>query len=88
MVRLLTIAAMTGFASVCYFLAMSLVKNASGHGLVVRWTVIVFLVFAACVLIAYLAIRPFDVVIGFVIGGLLTPVVHRATKKRGGLRLT
>lgn len=88
MVSLLIIAAMAGFASLCYFLAMSLVKNVSGRRLVARWSVVLLLALAVCGLIMHFANRPSDVVIGFLIGGNLTPIVHRAIKKRSGLRLT
>ena len=88
MVRLLTIAAMAGFASVCYFLAISLVRNASGLRLVARWSVVFLLALAVCGLVMHFTNRPFDVVIGFLIGGNLTPIVHRAIKTRAGLRHT
>jgi hypothetical protein len=85
---LLTIAAMAGFASVVYMIAVSLVEKALDRSVAVRRYVFLFLAIAACGLVVLLAFSKSDVVLGFVIGGVLTPIVHRAMKKQGGWRFT
>jgi hypothetical protein len=88
---LLTFVAMAGLASVVYLLVVSLVEKTPGRSsLAVRWFVAVILLSAAYLITAELwpdFLKSGDVFWGFFISSVLTPMVHRAIRKRWGRRL-
>jgi hypothetical protein len=85
--NLLTVASMAGFSSVVYLTAQALFRTGHDRPAGPRYALLAgaaLIALAAAGVVAHNDSR--DAVIGFVIGGLLTPIVSSWARRRGSPR--